>query len=123
MFKLFGRNGDHFRHEHVMDSRQAYEARREANQPWRAWHSSYRWQKRRAAQLRAQPMCAWCKVRGVDRPASVAHHIVPHHGDASLFWHGELSSLCKACHDSDAQRVEGGGKIRPRVDEDGWPIE
>src|SRR5947208_1619432 len=101
-----------------MDSKQAkqaYEARRNAL-PWRAWHSSYRWKQRRAAQLRAQPTCAWCKQRGVDRVATVAHHIIPHRGDYALFWHGELASLCASCHDIDAQRMEGGGKARPRVD-------
>jgi len=85
-------------------AKQAYEARRNAP-PWRAWHSSYRWQKRRAAQLRAQPMCEMCKARGVDRVATVANHIKRHQGDYHLFWFGELNSLCAACHNSDQQRA------------------
>jgi hypothetical protein len=34
-----------------MDSKQAYEARRKANLPWRAWYKTSRWQRIRAAQL------------------------------------------------------------------------
>jgi len=33
-------------------------------------------------------------------------HVIPHRGDAGLFWFGELQSLCKHCHDSKKQRAE-----------------
>src|SRR6478672_5027190 len=105
-----------------MGSKQAYETRRNA-QPWRHWYWTQRWRKRSKAQLRSQPMCVLCQARGVDRPATVANHVVPHHGDHELFWHGELNSLCSACHNSDQQRIEGGGKARLPIDADGWPIE
>jgi 5-methylcytosine-specific restriction enzyme A len=105
-----------------MTPKQFYEAKRR-ELPWRAWYTTARWQRIRATQLRAHPMCVMCKGRGVDRPATVANHIVPHHGDASLFWYGKLSSVCKSCHDSDMQRIEGGGRARPAVGNDGWPIE
>jgi 5-methylcytosine-specific restriction protein A len=68
-------------------------------------------------------MCFMCKARGVDRVATVANHVIRHEGDYHLFWHGELNSLCAACHNSDQQRIEGGGKPRPIVGADGWPIE
>ena len=68
-------------------------------------------------------MCALCRTRGVDTPATIVHHVHPHHGNYSSFWHGELASLCASCHDSDMQRLEGGGRVRGRVDADGWPIE
>jgi hypothetical protein len=68
-------------------------------------------------------MCAMCKARGVDRVATVAHHVHKHDGSYELFWHGELESLCPSCHDSDMQRIESGGRGRGRVDVDGWPIE
>ena len=68
-------------------------------------------------------MCWMCKGRGVDRPATVANHATPHHGSYDLFWHGALNSLCKQCHNSDMQRIEGGGVGRSMVDKDGWPIE
>ena len=69
-------------------------------------------------------MCAMCKRRGVDRVATVAHHVAKHDGDYAAFWHGELESLCPSCyHNSDYQRIEGGGRWRPMVDRDGWPID
>jgi 5-methylcytosine-specific restriction protein A len=105
-----------------MDSRQAYNAKRNAV-PWRKWYKLQRWRDRRAAQLAAHPMCVMCKARGVDRPASVANHIKRHEGDYELFWFGQLNSLCKSCHDVDQQRIELGGKARPMVGADGWPIE
>ena len=55
--------------------------------------------------------------------ASIAHHIQRHHGNPELFWRGELVSLCKQCHDSDAQSIEKGGKPRRTIGADGWPIE
>ena len=106
-----------------MDSRQAYEARRKANQPWRAWYKTQRWRNVRAAQLRAQPMCEMCKARGVDRAAVVCNHVKRHEGDYHAFWSGPFNSLCKACHNSDQQRIEGGGKARPMIGVDGWPLE
>jgi len=105
-----------------MDARQYYEQRRCDAKPWRAWYTTARWQRTRAAQLRAHPMCVMCKARGVDRPATVCNHITKHDGDASLFWSGPFNSLCKQCHDSDQQRIEGGGRARALVDVDGWPI-
>jgi hypothetical protein len=67
-------------------------------------------------------MCVMCKARGVDRVATVANHATPHHGDYTAFWYGRLTSLCANCHDSDMQRIEGGGRARAQVDVDGWPI-
>jgi hypothetical protein len=53
----------------------------------------------------------------------VAHHKVAHRGDAGLFFDaGNLASSCKPCHDIDEARVERGGKARPTVGSDGWPI-
>jgi 5-methylcytosine-specific restriction enzyme A len=63
-----------------------------------------------------------CKARGVDRPATVAHHVERHCGDYDKFFGGKLASVCKNCHDSDEQRKEGGGQARQIVGADGWPI-
>jgi 5-methylcytosine-specific restriction enzyme A len=105
-----------------VDSKRAYEARRKATQPWQYWYTTRPWRKVRAAQLRAHPMCCMCKARGVDRVATVANHIVPHRGDPALFWdRANLNSLCASCHNSDQQRIEGGGQGRPYVGLDGWP--
>jgi 5-methylcytosine-specific restriction enzyme A len=64
-----------------------------------------------------------CKSRGVDRPATVCNHIIRHEGNYEAFWSGPFNSLCKSCHDSDQQRIEGGNMPRVFVDRDGWPIE
>jgi 5-methylcytosine-specific restriction endonuclease McrA len=85
-------------------------------------YTSYRWRRRREQQLRREPLCAWCGRRGRVASASVAHHVEPHRGDLNKFWFGALISLCKECHDIDAQRIEHGGCARAIVDADGWPM-
>ena len=65
----------------------------------------YRWQQRRAAQLRAHPLCCYCGRKGIITPATVADHITPHRGDAVLF-DGPLQSLCKTCHDVEKRKEE-----------------
>ena len=87
------------------------------------WYSHARWRKKRGRQLQLDPLCAWCERRGLVTAAEVAHHVEPHRGDRVKFWNGELVSLCKECHDSDAQRIERGGKPKQTIGADGWPIE
>jgi 5-methylcytosine-specific restriction protein A len=57
----------------------------------------YRWQRRRAAQLRAQPLCALCYLAGRTRYAEEVDHVVPLRaggGDID----DNLQSICRACH-------------------------
>jgi 5-methylcytosine-specific restriction protein A len=92
-----------------------------SNRPDDAWYTSTRWrQHRRRPQLAKQPLCAWCRERGRTTEATIAHHLVPHHGDPELFWHGELISLCKHCHDREAQQIERKGYGND-IDASGWP--
>ena len=59
-----------------------------------------RWRRARARFLRAHPLCADCQREGRLIPASVVDHIVPHRGDAALFWdQANWQPLCKPCHD------------------------
>lgn len=44
--------------------------------------------------------------RGETVVATVANHIKPHRGNWTLFAEGELESLCKPCHDGEAQRED-----------------
>lgn len=83
-----------------------------------------RWQKARERHLRAHPLCVRCEAEGRITVATVVDHRVPHRGDQVLFWdETNWDSLCKTHHSSDKQREEKGGKPRPRIAEDGWPIE
>ena len=60
----------------------------------------YRWQKARAAFLRAHPLCRSCQSAGRIESATVVDHIKPHRGNDALFWdHDNWQALCKACHD------------------------
>jgi 5-methylcytosine-specific restriction enzyme A len=85
-------------------------------------HNRYRWQKVRRHQRRVQPLCAMCLQRGINAPATLVDHIIPHHGDPNKFWFGPLQSLCDACHFSVKQQAE---RLGYRLDAglDGWPLD
>jgi 5-methylcytosine-specific restriction protein A len=93
-----------------------------SDRPWRHLYKTARWLQRRKEQLAAQPLCEWCDKRGLLVEATIAHHDEPHKGDLQKFWTGKLTSLCKPCHDIDAQIIERGGKPRQDTGADGWPI-
>jgi 5-methylcytosine-specific restriction protein A len=62
----------------------------------------------RAEVLARDPLCR-CELCGAGerrvRPSTVADHIVPHRGDADLFWDpGNLQGLAKTCHDRKTRR-------------------
>lgn len=85
--------------------------RRDASLAWRAWYKTARWQR-----LRWQVLVAACficvRCRRVEGKTAqlVADHVVPHRGDATLFWDdGNLQCLCKTCHDSAKQAEERRG--------------
>jgi 5-methylcytosine-specific restriction protein A len=75
--------------------------RRKLN-PSYEWYGTSQWKGMSAHQLVRHPICNRCKRE----PATVANHVVPHRGDWKLFWHGELESVCKRCHDSIIQSEE-----------------
>lgn len=81
-----------------------------------------RWRRRRTHQLRTHPWCAMCAQRGVAKAATVADHVVRHHGDRVSFYTGALQSLCKACHDS-AKRLQELRGHAPGCDELGNPLD
>jgi len=80
------------------------------------------WRQRRARQLAREPWCAMCLADGKQVRASVADHVVPHRGDAALFWQGRLQSLCMSCHSSDKAQIELNG-YSTSIGEDGWPTD
>ena len=83
-----------------------------AGRPSRRWYASSRWKRKRAAQMRAEPLCRYCLEGGVTRLASVADHVQPHREDAGLFWGGALQSLCVPCHSGRKQREEAQAAAR-----------
>jgi 5-methylcytosine-specific restriction enzyme A len=89
---------------------------------WQRWYGLAKWQRRRLAQLKAHPLCVFCAALGIVTPATVADHVVPHRGSAHRFWHGELQSLCKLCHDKAKQAEEHRGYL-PDVGLDGYPVD
>lgn len=98
-----------------------YQRSEKANE-YRKWYLTPRWREIRARQLKTFPLCAICKSRGVVVEATVCNHAERHNGNEYKFWNGPFNSLCGDCHDVDQQRIENGGKARPALDEDGWPI-
>lgn len=89
--------------------------KRDAEQPWRAWYKTARWQKLRAqVLLRDEYVCQRTgKVLGGRHPAPdspVVNHRRPHRGDPALFWDiDNLETVSKEVHDRDIQREERAG--------------
>ena len=80
---------------------------------WRSNKSStergygYRWQKARERFLRSNPLCVYCKAKGLVEVATVVDHIIPHRGDQEIFWdESQWQSLCASCHSSVKQKEE-----------------
>lgn len=86
------------------------------------WYKLKVWKNLRERQLARRPLCEWCRERGSLTTATEVHHETPHRGDWTLFTRGKLVSLCKSCHDRDAQSIERRG-YDSRVGEDGWPAD
>lgn len=90
---------------------------------WAALYNGKRWQRLRAAHLRAQPLCFYCGQLGRVRAATVVDHFVPHRGDLALFYlPGNLRSACKACHDGIAAVKDRTGYV-PGCGLDGEPLD
>jgi 5-methylcytosine-specific restriction enzyme A len=91
-------------------------------QLWDKFYKTSRWQKARAIQLAAYPVCSRCERKGVSELANVVNHITPHKGDLVKFYNtANFESVCKPCHDGDIQREE-----RSRfklIGIDGWVID
>lgn len=69
------------------------------------------WQKLRLAFLRLNPICIWCKERGLIVPATVADHIktIAMHPELRLDT-DNLRALCKPCHDAHTAKEQGFAK-------------
>lgn len=68
-----------------------------------------RWQKARRAFLAGHPLCVACKAAGRVVVASVVDHVIPHRGDAALFWDvHNWQALCASCHARKTATEDGG---------------
>ena len=68
---------------------------------------NHKWRKARETFLRREPLCVFCKAKGLVVAATVVDHVIPHRGDTNLFWDSSnWQSLCKPCHDKHKQRME-----------------
>ena len=84
-------------------------------------YNTARWRCIRARQLTEHPYCRYCQDAGRVSIATVADHIVPHRGDAQLFWDtSNLQSLCAPCHSATKQAQEN---VQEATGLDGWPEE
>lgn len=65
----------------------------------KAFYSTARWRRLRAAFLRAHPLCSDCEAGGRVTASEIAHHKreVAHSPGQALDW-GNLEALCKSCH-------------------------
>jgi 5-methylcytosine-specific restriction enzyme A len=84
------------------------------------FYNSKRWKHRRKQQLQAHPLCVLCLQGGRITAATVADHVIPHRGNAELFYHGDLQSLCDHCHNKTKKDLETIGYTRT-IGLDGWP--
>lgn len=98
-------------------ARRASDRRRAAESETRRLYGTEAWKRLREAQLRAQPLCEMCLARGVETPATVCNHAIPHRGDVARFWAGPFESLCKPCHDGPVQSEERRG-LRDALDDE-----
>ena len=86
-------------------------------------YDTQRWKRARRLFLAEHPICSMCQAAGRVRLATVVDHIVPHRGDAELFFdEGNWSPLCKPCHDGAKQELEKSGTIRG-CDVNGLPLD
>jgi hypothetical protein len=72
--------------------------------------------------LAIEPTCRYCRQQGRLCAATVADHVIPHRGDETLFWEGELQSLCAPCHNGAKQQLETTGRLRGSA-VDGMPLD
>lgn len=78
-----------------------------------------KWRAYRAGFLRGHPLCIVCQQIGRIERAVVVDHIIPHRGDADLFWSASNHQpMCKPCHDRKTATEDGGFGRAPSTPEE-----
>lgn len=79
---------------------------------WVKYYKTAAWARLRLWQLKREPLCRFCKRKGIVTEANTVDHIIPHKGDMDKFFDkSNLCSLCKQCHSSIKQRMEKSGEF------------
>lgn len=87
-------------------------------------YKTLRWRKLRLAHLRRQPWCQCPEHKGQRVVAVIVDHIVPHRGDARLFWDvSNLQSLTQSCHSKWKQQIEKRNDRPMHYTADGMPLD
>jgi len=84
-------------------ARQAYQDDKRPSAGRRGYN--YQWQKERLLFLAEHPLCADCLKEKRTTPATEVDHLIPHRGDAQVFWDvSNWQALCKQHHNSKTAR-------------------
>jgi 5-methylcytosine-specific restriction protein A len=100
----------------------------DAQQPWRAWYKTARWQKLKLqVHIRDGYICQRTRILCLGKhPAPdspVANHKTPHKGDSILFWDIEnIETIAKSVHDGEVQAQEKSGILKG-TSHDGRPTD
>lgn len=79
---------------------------------WTKWYKTANWYRLRHKALSREPLCRFCKKKGIITAGNTVDHIQPHKGDMSKFFDiMNLQVLCKKCHSSTKQRLEKSGEF------------
>lgn len=80
---------------------------------------SKQWRAIRQMVLDREPLCRYCKARGIVTPATEVDHI---HRDTSDNRLEALQPLCKSCH-SEKTAAEAEGRLMKGCDVNGYPLD
>lgn len=79
---------------------------------WVKYYKTAAWARLRLWQLKREPLCRFCKRKGIVTEAKVVDHITAHKGNTELFFSKyNLQSLCSHCHESTKKRIENSGNF------------
>lgn len=85
---------------------------RDSRPPWVKWYKTSAWKRLRKSQLNREPLCRFCKRKGIITQGNTVDHISPHRGKMEKFFDiTNLQTLCKSCHSSTKQRIEKSGEF------------
>lgn len=66
---------------------------------WSRLYNDHHWKRASKAYREVNALCVECGKHGVTKAATCVDHIVPHRGNAELFWDRDnWQALCDECH-------------------------